>query len=433
MPLSSLRPLRSRNFALVWSSALVSNVGSWMQTVALGTLVTLQTHNAFWTALTLAAGFIPMGILAPIGGVLADRLDRRRWLIVTTLAEAAFAGCLAALVASGLTSPGILVLLSFLGGSAGAIGFPSYQSMLPDLVERDDLLAAVSLSSAQWNMGRVIGPALAGVVLVVWSPAAAFSINAASFFAVVLALGFVRLPPHVRSQTREGIVSRLRAGARAALDEPGCRAAIALISVVALLGSPFIGLVAAMAIDGLHRRAGGPAVLTTAQGIGAVLGALALAPMARRFGQQRVVTVAVTAFSVALIFYGLSSTLPLAAVAIFFVGGTYIWVLSGLNTVVQLRAPEAARGRILSLYMMALGTIYPIGLIIQGAIAQHIGVRTMTVLSGVLVLVVVAALLALRPAMFRALSTTTGPGEPALDVTVPEVAEVDLGRADASD
>lgn len=433
MALTSLRPLRSRNFALVWSSALVSNVGSWMQTVALGTLVTLQTHNAFWTALTLAAGFIPMGLLAPLGGVLADRLDRRKWLIVTTLAEAAFAASLAVVVAMGLTSPGLLVLLSFLGGSAGAIGFPSYQSMLPDLVDRDDLLAAVSLSSAQWNMGRVVGPAIAGVVLVVWSPAAAFAVNAASFFAVVLALGFVRLPVHQRSQSEEGVIARLRNGARAAADEPGCRAAIALISVVALLGSPFIGLVAAMAIDGLHRRAGGPAVLTTAQGIGAVLGALALAPMARRFGQQRVVSVAVTAFSISLILYGLASTLPEAAGAIFFVGGTYIWVLSGLNTVVQLRAPEAMRGRILSLYMMALGTIYPIGLILQGAIAQHIGVRTMTVISGVLVLIAVGTLLSVRPAMFRALSTTSLPQGQTLDVTVPEVAEVDLSSVDDLD
>ena len=199
-----------------------------------------------------AAAFLPMGLLAPVGGALADRLDRRRWLIVTTVAEALFAAVLAVLAAPGHAPPAVLVGVAFLGGVAAAVGFPTYQAMLPDLVPRDDLLAAVSLSSAQFNLGRVIGPALAGVVLVVGSDAWAFAVNAASFGAVVVALVFVRLPAPTPAtgprRAHRPADRRRRPGGRR--RDPGCRSAILLIAIVALIGSPFIGLVPAVAIDG---------------------------------------------------------------------------------------------------------------------------------------------------------------------------------------
>jgi MFS family permease len=400
---SSLRPLRSRNFALVWSAALVSNAGSWMQTVALGAFITVKTHDPLWTGLVAAAGFLPMGLLSPVGGALADRFDRRRWLIVTTVAEAAFAGVLAVL-AAGNAPPWAMVLATFFGGVAAAVGFPSYQAMLPDLVRREDLLAAVSLSSAQFNVGRVIGPVLAGVVLVLSSATWAFAVNALSFGAVVVALVLVRLPRHEGAPTEQGMVERIVAGARVAWAEPGCRNAVILIGIVALFGSPFIGLVPAMAIERLHRGYGGNVVLVTGQGIGAVIGALALAPLAAVLGRQRLVASALIAFPIALIGYGLAPRLWSATLAIVVVGGCYIGVLSGLSTVVQLRAPEHARGRILGLYMMALGTIYPIGLVVQGAIARAVGIAAVTVTSGVLLLGAMAAIAVFRRRMFDALS-----------------------------
>jgi MFS family permease len=402
--LSSFRPLQSRNFALVWSAALVSNVGSWMQTVALGFVITARTHQPLWTGLVAAAAFLPMGLLAPLGGALADRLDRRRWLIVTTVAEACFAAALAVLAAAGHAPPLVLVAVAFLGGVAAAVGFPTYQAMLPDLVPRRDLLAAVSLSSAQFNLGRVIGPALAGVVLVLGSDAWAFAVNAASFGAVVVALIFVRLPAHERPPVAvESIARRIVAGARVAAGEPGCRNAILLIAVVALIGSPFIGLVPAVAIEGLHRGAGATSALVTGQGVGAVAGALMLAPLARAWGRRRLLVAALLAFPAAIVGYGAAPSLVTATLAIVVVGACYISVLTGLNTVVQLRAPEEARGRVLGLYMMALGTVYPVGLVIEGAIAGAVGIRVVTVVAGALLVVVMAGLLVLRPGLFVAL------------------------------
>jgi len=297
-----------------------------------------------------------------------------------------------------------MVGVAFLGGVAAAVGFPTYQAMLPDLVPRQDLLAAVSLSSAQFNLGRVIGPALAGIVLVIGSDAWAFAVNAASFGTVVVALVFVRLPaPKPLTLPVEGVIRRIAAGARLAAAEPGCRSAILLIAVVALIGSPFIGLVPAVAVDGLHRGAGATSALVTGQGIGAVAGALALAPLARAWGRRRLLVGALFAFPIAILVYGFAPSLVTATLAIVAVGTCYIGVLTGLNTVVQLRAPEHARGRVLGLYMMALGTIYPIGLVIEGAIAGAVGIHDVTVASGVVLFAVMAGMVTVRPAWFHAL------------------------------
>ena len=406
MPLASLRPLQSRNFALIWSAALVSNVGSWMQTVALGVLVFARTDQPGWTGLVAAAAFIPIGLLAPLGGALADRLDRRRWLIATTLAEMAFATVLAVLAASGHDPPAVLVVLAFCGGASGAIGFPAFQAMVPDLVPTEDLLAAVSLSSAQFNLGRVIGPALAGLALLTHNYGLVFGINAASFAAVVVALALVRLPKPVVTSGGVSMTARLVAGARAAAAEPGCRAAIQLIAIVALLASPFIALVPAM--SSVLDRGGvstqvGTAILVTAQGVGAVAGALVLPTLAERVGRRTMLASALFVLPVLLMLYGVAPTLWLSAAAFLAVGAGYIAVLSGLNTVVQLRAPAEVRGRILSIYMMGLGIVYPIGAVVQGAVANHTGVRTVTVIGALALLVVMAAIALLRPVVFRSL------------------------------
>jgi len=241
------------------------------------------------------------------------------------------------------------VVVAFLGGAAGAIGFPSYQAMLPDLVaSQEDVLAAVSLSSAQNYLGRVIGRELGGVVLALCSYQLAFACNAASFAAVLVALAFVRLPVRVHANGRPRVWDSIVDGARTAIHEPGCRAAIVLIGVVALLGSPFIALVPAMAIVGLHLGSGhrgrfGAAILVTAQGVGAVLGAVSLPVLAYRVGRRAQLTVALFLLPFLLVAYGVAPSLWWSAAALLLVGACYIGVLSGLNTVVQLRAPTSAR------------------------------------------------------------------------------------------
>ncbi len=397
--LSALRPLQHRNFALLWSAALLSNVGSWMQTVAVGVLVTTRTGQPGWTGLVAAAGFLPNGLLSPLGGVMADRMDRRLWLFLTTAGETAFATCLTVLAATGNATPAVVTLVVFGGGAMSAVGFPAYQAMLPDLVPASELGPAISLSSAQFNMGRVVGPALAGLAIVAGGYSWAFAINAGSFFAVLVALALVQLPAADRPPVSATLLRRLVEGWRATLASPQARLAVTLISVVALTASPFIALVPAMAVKAFGSKATGTSVLVTAQGIGAVAGSLALTPLARRYGRRQVLLASLVAVCVFLGTYAAAPDLWLGAAALLLVGASYIGVLAGCNTIVQMYAPAALRGRMLGIYMMALGTLYPVGALVQGAIADVTGIRAVTAAgAGVLLLVLVAVLRRMVPA-----------------------------------
>ncbi len=432
---TSLGPLRHRNFALIWTAALVSNVGSWMQTVSLGVLVTARTHQPLWTGLVAAAAFVPVGLMSPIGGAMADRYDRRRWLLATTAGETVFASGLAILAGTGHATPWAAVILAFLGGTCSAIGFPAYQAMLPDLVDRGELLAAVSLSSAQYNMGRVVGPALAGVVLVLGSYELAFALNAVSFLAVIVALLLVRLPVATGSGALD-LWKRIAEGARSTYRIPGARSAVVLISLVALLASPFIALVPAMAFTVLGAKAGGTAVLVTAQGMGAVAGAVLVAPIAHRIGRYRIVVISLVSVPVTLILYGLAPNLWLSAAGIFLVGFAYIGVLSGLNTVVQMSVPNELRGRALGFYMMALGTIYPVGAVVQGAIGNRAGVRWVTIGGAALLFLVIELIATFRRPMIEALRAVDAPAPPVVDAPAPPAVDApahpDLSSGDSS-
>jgi MFS family permease len=402
----AVRPLRHRNFALLWTAALVSNVGTWMETVAVGDLVANRTGEAGWTALVAAAAFLPMGLMGPIGGAIADRVDRRRFFFVTTLLQAACATTLTLLSAAGTASPGAVAVVVLVAGSVAGIGFPAYQAMLPDLVPTDDLLGAVSLGQAQFNLGRVVGPALAGIAISLGSYTTAFAINSVSFGAMLIALAALRVPPlpHPDGDRDDGSVwSRIRTGARAAAHEPGVRAATVFISAVALTASPFIALIPAMA---RVRHDGGPAltsVFVTAQGVGAVAGALIVPVLAERLGRRRVLMGGLVALPAMLVLYGLAPTPGLATVALAGVGATYICVFSGLGTVVQLRAPARLRARVVSLYFLALGTLYPVGATVQGPIADRLGLGPVTAGAAVALLAFVALAWLVRPDWFRAL------------------------------
>lgn len=373
-----------------------------MQAVAVGAYVTEATGKASWTALVAVAAFLPIGVLSPVGGALADRLDRRRFVIVAESLEAMIASVLALLFVTDRVSPATVTVMVFLGGCISALRLPFHQSVLPDVVPREDLLGAVSLGSAQYNLGRVIGPALAGLVISLGSFELAFLINALSFFAGIAAFAVIRLPD--RSPSEEGGTwERIRAGARAARDEPACRTAIALIAVVAVLISPFIALVPAMAAHlgggGADETAAGTGALTTAQGVGAVLGALAIVPMAARFGRRRMIVVNLVATPLLLCVYASSPNLTFAVALLALVGMGYIGILSGLSTVVQLRAPVAFRGRILSLYFVALGVLYPVGSLLHGTVADVIGLQSTTVVFALALVGLVVAVELLAPQM----------------------------------
>jgi MFS family permease len=402
---SSLRPFRHRSFTLLWIAGLISTVGSWMQTVAVGALVISDTGSATWAVLVAAGAFLPIGLLSPIGGALADRLPRRPVLAIGNLAAAATAALIAILVAGGHDNPGALVALVTLQGSASALIGPFQQAILPDLVPKEEFLAATSLNSAEWNLGRIVGPALAGVTVAAFGYPVAFVANAASFLAVVVALLFVKFSP--ASGTRTSLRSSLREGFTAARQEPSCWAAIVTIAVVALLASPFIALVPVMAhhlTDGGARAvAQTTALLTTAQGAGAVLGALCLAPLAGHLGRGRLLGWNLAVLPAALVAYGAAQNRWQGVILLFVVGLVYLGVLSGLTTLVQLRAPAAYRGRVLSFFLVALGVAYPIGSLVQGPVIDWIGLGWTTAGTAALLALIMTVVAVRSPGFVRAI------------------------------
>jgi len=411
--LSSLQPLRRKNFALIWSAALVSNVGSWMQTVAVGALVTEATGKSTWTGIVAAAAFIPIGIFSPVGGALADRVDRRRYFIGTTIGETFFAALLAVAVATGNGEPWLVTVLVFCGGVLASLGIPAYQAIIPELVPKEELLAAMSLGATQYNLGRVVGPALAGVAILAGSYTLVFALNAASFGAVIIALLLSQFAerPHNPEKTKLG--EQIVAGFHGAMAEPGCRLAIILIGITALLISPFIALIPAEAINLLDEGARGTSVLVTAQGIGAVAGALALTPLANLYGRRRVIVADLAVvLPLTIIIYAAAPSLWTAAAALVAVCAAYIGVLSGLMTVVQLRAPDYLRARILSLYMVSLGVIYPIGAVIQGKLGDEFGLHAVVIASAALFAGMMVLILGTRRERRAVLGEAEAAGEP---------------------
>jgi MFS family permease len=404
---TTLRPLRHRDFAIVWAAGFVSNAGSWMQTVAVGAFVTSRTGRAGWAGLAAAAAFLPIGLLAPVGGALADRLNRRMFVMVASIGEAVIAAVLAWMALTDRAAPGSVTAVVFVAGCIGAIRLPFQQAMTLDLVEREELLAATSLSSAQYNFGRVVGPTLAGAVIALWGYGWAFTVNAVSFFAVVIAMAAVRIV-HERSLDETPLWERIRVGVRAARTNPGARAAILLMAIVAFLASPFIALIPArayqLAPDNADRVASITGYLTTSQGIGAVVGALAIAPLAARFGRRRMLLFNTAATPVALIVYALVPSTWMAVGMLGVVGVIYIGVLSGLSNVVSLWAPAVLRGRIISLFLVALGAVYPVGGLVQGWVADRIGLAETTSLGAVALLAVLATWQIARPEGLRPLT-----------------------------
>jgi len=385
-----------------------------MQTVALGIYLTETTHNALWLGILTVAAWTPSIIGAPLGGFVADRWNRQRWIQANNLIMAGTASALATLTLTGHLSPRLIVVLAVVEGLASSSSWAAWQSLLPDLVERDEVLAAVSLSSAQFNMGRIIGPLLASVALTVGSVGVCFALNAASFVFVVAMFAFVRTPnrPTVTSPVQP--FRDLVHGARMAWRVRGCRYPIMGIAVVALTVSPFIALVPSMAIQVLHAGKVGTSWLVTAQGVGAVVGALTLPGVARRTSRIYVLSASLVTAALAEALYGLAPDLGLAMAALVVLGGAYVGILTGLNTSVQLHAPVSERARILSLYTLSLSLAYPLGALVQAAFARTYGVRVVSVVGAGALLAVLGAVRLFQRRVWVELAVTPSTPSPLL-------------------
>jgi predicted MFS family arabinose efflux permease len=333
-------------------------------------------------------------------------------MIITSVFQMGLATLLTVLFVVGEPSAATLTLIALGNGIGAALGFPSYQAMLPDLVPVEDLPGAIALSSAQYNLGRVVGPALAGIVIALGGYAWAEGVNAVSFLAVVAVLLTLHLPAPAASARAERILRSIADGFRYVRREPGLRVTALAMCLNTFLAAPFIALVPTMAQEVLHAGKSGTSILVTAQGAGAVLMAFSLGTLVSRFSARRVLITLMVALPFALTAYAVAPTLAVSAIALFAVGLLYLGALSSFTTIAQLRVTSAIRGRVLSVFTVILGSLYPLGAILQGKLADHIGLRWTTFGSAVLMLFAIVVTRLLRPGVTAAIDEPSALGSP---------------------
>lgn len=415
----AFRALRHRDFALFWSAALVSNSGSWMQNVTVPFVLYETTRSTAWVGFGGFAQFLPAFLLGPLGGVLADRFPRRLVTLAANVIGIVAATGLALAWHDGSASPWTTVGFVALAGAVTGIGLPAWQSLMPSLVPREALQNAVTLNSAQFNASRALGPALGGLVLSRWGPATAFALNAVSFVAVAVAVALTRAPDVSRVRDGEGPLRQYRLGLAYARRHRGILLAVGLALVIAGLGSPLLQFIAVFARDefGVGRTAYG--LLYSAVGVGAVSCALVLASHGEGISRSRQAAIAIVAYAALVVAFALAPWYALALPVILLVGAAYLAVLNALNTAIQLLVEDEYRGRVLSLYAMAMTGGYPLGSLGQGWIASHVGVRATVAGAGLLLLGIALRVLG-RPGLIGSLDGHEQRGEVEMSPTLPD-------------
>ncbi len=377
----------------MWGGAVVSSIGTWMQKVAQSWLVLTLTGSAFYLGLDAFLGDLPLLLFTLIGGVVADRVDRRKVLLVSQYVQMASALTLAALVYWNLVHVWHILVLSFITGTAQAFGGPAYQSLLPALVRTDHVPNAIALNSIQFNLARVIGPLLAGVALATVGPAACFGLNALSFLVVIVALLSLKVVFDVPARPQT-MVTELRGGLRFVRSQRALLILTALGFGTTLLASPVLTLMPLFAQNVFHDGAAGYSRMMAFSGAGAVIGALMVAWIGRIPGMGRVALLVQISLGILLVAFASSRTLWLSYLLIFCGSVALMMVFSMLMSLVQLAAPDRLRGRVLSIYMMAFRGGMPLGSLATGYLANLTSAPITLAISGS-VLAVIAGSVAL--------------------------------------
>jgi predicted MFS family arabinose efflux permease len=397
---SILTALHYRDFRLLWLGLLISNLGTWMQFTAMGFFVAQMAGSQHRAALDLgvlgAARAIPVLLLSPLAGVLADRLPRRRVLFVTNTTMALAALLLALLAATQHLEMLGLVLISALNSAANAFDSPTRQSWVPLLVDRPYVGNAVGLNSVAFNAPAVVGPAIAGVLIVWIGVAGAFYFNAAATLAVVAAV--MMMHPSPPSATRpEPTLGAMRHGVIFLYRDPTLRWIVLALFATAIFVRPYSQLIPAFAVNVLHAGARGLGWAVSAVGVGGFGGALVTAYFAQREARSRLWLRAGLVMSSGVLVLAFVPTLTLALPVLFAVGVGTLAMMGATNTLIQILSPDDVRGRALSVYTMIVIGVVPLGSLVDGAIASAIGLRPTFALAGTICIAVFLAIWFLRP------------------------------------
>lgn len=409
---SARAALAYRPFRLVWSGSLASNIGTWMQNVALGAFAYKLTRSADFVALLGFAQLGPLLALSIVGGLLADTIDRRLLLIACQAEQMILSFVLAVVVSHPHPSKSVLVLIVLGIGVGNALNAPTFSAVLPQLVAKRDLVGAVSLQSVQLNLSRVIGPAVAGVILPFVKVQGIFAINGVTYLFAIGTLATVAIPRPYPPQGEQGL-RRLVGGFAVARRDRLVRRCLLLITSISFFCLPFIGLLPVIAAEnlGIDVQKTPYGVLFACFGLGAALGAIAVGTLLVGRSKEAAVRVGIVLFGIALVVFSvLRSPLP-AYPVVFLVGLFYFGTVTSLSSVLQEHLEETIRGRVMALWIMGFGGTVPLGLLLGGFVAQRSSVTTVVLAGGIVAVALTALAAGLREpgqAMVAGSTSTSG-------------------------
>jgi MFS family permease len=397
------RAFKHRDFTVFWLGALASNTGSWVQNLAVPYVLYQVTKSAFWVGLATFTQFLPVMLLGPLAGSVADRFDRRKVLLVTQSLMAVGALSLWAAWAGGVRSPLAILAIVAVSGIFAGINIPSWQSFVNDLVPRQDLLSAVTLNSLQFNAARALGPGIAGILLASLGPSWAFFLNGVSFVFVLGALLLVRNRQAARvSALSGGFLRQFRRAMAYTRRQPGILVGIVVAVLVGGLGNPVFQFTVIFAAEVYEVGPIGLSLLNVSLGLGAVLAAPLVSGWDTVLDRAALVRYGLLAYGLAIVAFAVAPVYLVGLLALIVVGGGFLVVISATNTSVQVIVADHMRGRVMALRIMAFTGAYPLGALLQGTLSDVIGPRQ-TVAGAGAVLVLAGVWLWTKPELLHRL------------------------------
>lgn len=365
---------RHRNFRLFWFGQTISLIGTWMQQIATGWLALDLTNSAYMVGLVAAAGSIPILLFSLPAGVLADRADKLRVVRIAQTLMLVEASVLWWFAWSGHMTIEWLLALVLFGGVLSSVEIPARQSLIIDLVVKEDLLDAIALNSGGFNLARILGPTIAAVVIASLGLSWCFGFNALSYLAVLVGLALIRLPARGGGDvSHPSAIAGMREALRYVRNDRIMWILMRIVAVFSVLSVPILTLLPVVARDVLHLGVSGYGVLMTCYGVGATLGALAIASQGGKLARGRTLTVSSLGLGTAILAFSLSRSVVFSGAMLFLTGVAVITNNALINTLLQHRVPNELRGRVMAIYVMVYVGMNPVGSYIGGWIASMVG------------------------------------------------------------
>ncbi|MEP7291356.1 MAG: MFS transporter [Chloroflexota bacterium] len=410
---STLSALRSPNFRLYFVGQLVSNSGTWMQNIAQSYLVFKITGSELWLGIVACAAGLPIVLMSPIGGVIIERVPRQTILKFTQTIQMILAFILAILTFSNLIQVWHIVVLAVMLGVTNSLDIPARQTIVVEMVGKEDLYSGIALNSIMNSLGRILGPTAAGIALVQFGAGWCFLLNGLSFVAVLISLFLMKVPYAIKYAGNSSPIRQLREGLSFARHDPLIPPLLLLAAVAGLLVLPILRLLPAVADILLNSPEAGYAALSVGEGGGALIAGVLVGFLSQRFGHGKLIAAAVIVNALANGFLAWQTNIPPAVLITAFFGGSMIMLFVCLNTVIQTIVPDNFRGRVLSLYSLAMIGTSPFGALALGAFADRFGIQAALIVNGLLIALLSGAILLRWPQVLHFHSQTE-------TVTIPE-------------